>query len=176
MATTTTKTATPKETAEKTAASNGAQKIDFTNMMSFANGAEWAETAKEQFETMMSSFGGNFEDMRAQAEEMTEEMQTRFKTTQDRAAQTNAKLMEAAQEEMSGAVQLASDLTNAKTFADALTVQQSYWAKLFETRMERAREMTEATVEAARETMTPVETPFANFKAFEKFFAFPAKA
>ena len=42
--------------------------------------------------------------------------------------------------------------------------------------MERARALTEATVEAARETMTPVETPFANFKAFEKFFAFPVKA
>ncbi|WDI30293.1 phasin family protein [Hyphococcus flavus] len=176
MATKTTKTAAKKTTAKKTTASNGAQMTDFTDMMSFANGANWAETAKEQFETMMTSFGGNFEDMRAQAEEMTEEVQARFKATQDRAQETNAMLMEAAQEEVADAVQLASDLTNAKTFADALTVQQSYWTKLFETRMERAREMTEATVEVTRENMASVETPFASFKGFEKFFAFPVKA
>lgn len=170
MATTKTaaKKAAPKKTADKA--------FDVTDMMSFANNAEWTETAKEQFETMMSSFTGNFEDMREQAQELAETAQARIKTAQDRASETNARLMEAAQEEMTDAVQFASDLGKAKTFADALTVQQSYWTNLLETRMERAREMTEATVDVARETMTPVEMPFANMKAFEKFFAFPVKA
>lgn len=177
---TATKTAAKKTTAKKTTTAettaetaNGAAATDW---MSFSNGADWAAAAKEQFETMMNSFGGDFEEFRAQAEELTEEVQARVKATQTRATETNAKIMEAAQEEVSSAVQLASDLSGAKTFADALTIHQSYWTKLFETRMERAREMTEVTVEAARETFTPVEVPFANFKAFEKFFAFPAKA
>lgn len=143
---------------------------------SFTNGAEWMDTAKQQFETVMSSFTGNFEEMRDHAQELAETTQARLKTAQERAVATNARLMEAAQEEMTEAVQFASDLGKAKSFADALQVQQSYWTNLFETRMERAREMTETTIEAARETMTPAETPFVNMKAFEKFFAFPAKA
>ncbi len=163
--------ATTKETTAKTAA----PKTEAADMMSFA-GADWTANAKEQFETMMSSFTGNFDGMRAQSEEFAETAQARLKAAQDRAAKTNARLMEAAQEDMTTTVQFASDLGKAKTFADALSVQQSFWTNMFETRMERAREMTEATVEAARETMTPAEMPFANMKAFEKFFPFTVKA
>ncbi len=169
-------TATKKTAAKKTTARNGAAKPETADIMSFGDSAEWANAAKNQFDTMLNAFGGDFEDMRAKAEEMSEEVQARFKATQDRAAQTNAMLIEAAQEEVTDAVQLASDLSGAKTFADALTIQQSYWTKLFETRLERARDITEASVEAARDTLSPVEAPFANFNPFEKFFAFPAKA
>lgn len=165
---TTTKTAAKKATAKKTTAT--------PDMMSIANSTEWTAAAKEQFETMMTAFGGNFDEMREKAEGYAEETQARMKTVQDRAAETNALLMEAAQEEVSSAVNLASELGAAKSFADALTIQQNYWTKLFETRMERARTVTEASVDAARETMTPVEMPFGNFGGFEKFFAFPAKA
>ncbi|WP_425409642.1 phasin family protein [Hyphococcus sp.] len=172
---TTTKTAA-KKTAAKKATAEKKMTDAATDWMSISGGSEWADVAKEQFETMLRSFGGDFEEMRAQAEELSEEMQTRFKSTQERASENQARLMEAAQEEVSGAVQLANELTTAKSFVEALNIQQSYWTKLFETRMERARELTEATVETARETMTPVEMPFANFKAFEKFFVYPAKA
>jgi len=144
--------------------------------MSFGNGAEWAEKAKDQFETMMSSFTGNVDEVRAQNEKLVETAQERIKAAQERAVKTNARLMEAAQEDMTSTVQFASDLGKAKTFADALNVQQSFWKTMFETRMERTREMTEAASEAAREAMAPVEMPFANAKMFEKFFAFPAKA
>ncbi|MEZ5894094.1 MAG: phasin family protein [Parvularculaceae bacterium] len=166
----------------KTAAKNTAEPktetktVEAFDVMSFSNPTEWATNAKEQFDSMMSSFGGNFEDMRDQVEELAETAQERMKIAQERAVQTNTRLMEAAQEEMTSAVQFASDLGKATTFADALTLHQTYWSKLFETRMERMREFTEATVETARETMTPVETPFANMKAFEKFFAFPVKS
>ncbi len=146
------------------------------DIMSFSSAADWTETAKQQFETMMSSFTGNFGDMRAQAEGLAETTQARMKTVQDHAAETNTRLMEAAQEEMTSAVQFANDLSKAKSFADALSVQQSYWTKLFETRMAHAREISERSVATARETMTPIDTPFANMKAFEKFFAFPMKA
>lgn len=165
---TTTKTAAKKATA--------APKKETADVMSFANGADWAVNAKEQFDTMMSSFTGNFEEVRAQSEVFAETAQARLKAVQERAAKNNARLMEAAQEDMSSAVQFASDLGKAKTFADALNVQQTYWKNVFETGMARTRELTEASVEAARETMTPAEMPFANMKAFEKFFAFPAKA
>ena len=168
---------TTKTAAKKTAApATETKAVEMTDVMSFSSPTEWMESAKEQFETVMSSFTGNFEDMRAQAEDLSETAQARMKTVQDHAAKTNARLMEAAQEEMTNAVQFASDLGKAKTFADALSVQQNYWTKLFETRMANVREMTESTVEVARESMTPVEAPFANMKAFEKFFAFPLKA
>ncbi len=172
---TTTKTAAKKAPAAKTQTKT-VEMPDVEDMMSFSNGAEWVEKSKEQFETMMSSFSGNFDEMREQAEELAETAQARMKCVQDCAAKNNASLMEAAQEEMSSAVQFATDLGKAKSLTDAMAVQQSYWTKLFETRMARARELTETTVETARETMTPVEFPFANMKAFEKFFPFSMKA
>jgi len=168
--------ATTTKTAAKTAAAEAAtETVEIAETMSFA-AADWADKAKEQFETMMSSFTGNFDDLRSHGEGLAEEVQARVKANHDRAAKTNARLVEAAKEEMTNAVQFASDLGKAKTFADALTVQQTYWTKFFETRMEHAKEITETTVEAARETMTPVEMPFANMKAYEKFFPFSVKA
>lgn len=140
------------------------------------NSADWAAAAQDQFETALNSFGGDFDEIRTKAEELTEQVQARLTATQEHAAQTNARLMEAAQEEVSSTVQLANDLTNAKSFADALTIQQTYWSNLFETRLTNARELTEKSVETARETFAPVATSFGDTKAFEKFFAFPAKA
>ena len=172
---TATKTAAKKIPAAKTETKT-VEMPDMTDMMSFSNGAEWVEKAKDQFESMFSSFTGNFDEMREHAEELAETAQARIKTVQDHAAKTNASLMEAAQEEMSGAVQFAQDLGKAKTFTDALSLHQSYWTKLFENRMARAQALTEATVETARESFSPVELPFANMKAYEKFFAFPLKA
>ena len=164
-------------TTTKTAAeATAAPKKETVDAMSFANGADWAVNAKEQFDTMVSSFTGNFDEIRSESEKFAETAQARLKAVQERAAKNNARLMEAAQEDMTSAVQFASDLGKAKTFVDALNVQQSYWKTVFETGMARTREMTEATVEAARETMTPAELPFANMKAFEKFFVFPVKA
>lgn len=165
-----------KTAAKKTAAEAETQSETTADVMSFGNPAEWAVKAKEQFETMFSSFSDNFEEIRDQAEEMAETAQSRMKLAHEHATKVNSRIVEAAQEEMSGAIQLASDLGKARTFADALTIQQSYWAKLFETRMSNAREITEAAVSVARETMSPVESPFAaNMKAFEKMFAFPLK-
>lgn len=169
---TATKTAAKKIPAAKTETKT----VEMPDMMSFSAGTEWAEKAKDQFEMIMSSFTGNFDEMREQAEELAETAQARLKSVQDHAAKTNASLMEAAQEEMSEAVQFATELGKTKSFADAVSLHQSYWTNLFETRMARAQALTDATVETARENMTPVEIPFANFKAFEKFFAFPVKA
>ena len=172
---TTTKTAAKKITAPKTETKT-VKAPETPDVMSFSSATDWTTAAKEQFETLMSSFTGNFDDMRAQAEDLSETAQARMKSVQDHAAKTNALLMEAAQEEMNNAVQFASDLGKVKSFADALSLQQAYVTKLFETRMANAREFTESSVEAARETMSPMDTPFANMKAFEKFFAFPMKA
>lgn len=145
-----------------------------------ANAAEdFTAAAQEQFETVMQSFTGNMEEMREKAEEITGAMRERFEKTQKHVADVNAGVMEAARSEISGAVQLTNDLAQAKSFADALQIQQNYWTSLLETRMERAREITEASVDAARETMTPAETSFSAFfdpKTYEKFFPFAPKA
>ncbi len=177
-------TAAPKTTA-KTAAKASAKKADsdvksaLVNESMFKSVEDYTASAREQFETMMQSFTGNMDGMRETAEDLAEEMRDRMKKSQDSIAEVNAGFMEAAQTEVADAVQFANNIAQAKSFADALEIQQDYWTKLFESRMERAREMTEASVEAARGTMAPVETSFTSFfdvKAFEKFFPFSVKA
>ena len=145
----------------------------------FATADDFANAAHEQMETLMTAFTGNSEEMREKAEAMNEEFRARFEKTQQHVSEMNNELMEAARTEMSDAVQFANDLTQAKSVADALEIQRGYFSKLFETRMERAREMTENSVALARETATPANGAFAPYfdtKAFEKFFPFSAKA
>lgn len=128
---------------------------------------EFTAAAQEQFQTAFEAFSGN-----------AEEMQAHFEKAQTQLSETNAELMQAAQTEVSEAVQFANDLTQAKTFADALEVQQAYWTNLFESRVERTRDLTEKTVEATKEVMAPA-TSFGDFfdpNAYTKFFPFATKA
>lgn len=150
-----------------------------TNDNIFATADTFTNAAREQMETLVTAFSGNAEEMREQAEALNEEVRTRFEKTQKHVNEINNELIEAARTEMSDAVQLANDLTQAKTFADALEVQRGYWSKLFETRVERARELTEDSVEFVRENVTPANNAFPTYfdtKAFEKFFPFATKA
>lgn len=180
MATASPKTAAKRatKTAEKTvnaaadaAASNG--------HATFKVAEDFQAAAREQFESAMSAFSGNADEWRERSEEVIDEMRARFEKQQEIATQMNADMVAAAQDEMSDAVQFMNDLTKAKTFADALDIQREYWTSLFETRMERTREMTGASVEAARDSMTPMRTDFGAFfntGAMEKMFRFPTKA
>lgn len=166
----------PAETKAKVAETVSAQS---NNDNMFATADNFANVAREQMETLMTAFTGNAEDMREKAEAMNEEFRTRFEKTQKHVADINNEMMEAARTEMSDAVQFANDMTQAKTVADALELQRSYFTKLFETRIERAREMTENSVALARENTAPAQGAFAPYfdaKAFEKFFPFSAKA
>lgn len=172
---TTAKTATA-QTTEKVAATASKES---TNDNMFAAADSFTSAAREQMETLMTAFSGNSEEMREQAEALNEEVRTRFEKTQKHVTEVNSELMEAARTEVSDAVQFANDMTQAKTFSDALEIQRGYWSNLFETRIERARDLTENSVELAREAATPANAAFSTYfdpKAFEKFFPFATKA
>ncbi len=134
--------------------------------------------AQDQFQKMTEMFAGNSEEFRAQAETLTEEMRARVEKTQKQIADTNAELVEAARAEIADAVQFTNDLTSAKTFADALTVQQNYWTSLFQNRIERAQDMTQNSVDVARETLSPINASFGPMFDQSKMFGafFPSKA
>lgn len=134
--------------------------------------------AQDQFRQMIDAFAGNSEELREQGAAMADEMRARFEKTQKQVADVNADFVAAAQTEVSDAVQFANDLASAKTFADALTVQQNYWSNLFNNRVERTRELTEASLTVARETMTPIGGSMTEMFDPSKMFAkaFPTKA
>lgn len=145
----------------------------------FENAGAFAENAQDYFSEFMTKMSASTEEMREQAEDLTEDMRARFEAQQKRAADVNAEIVEAAKTEVSDAVQFVSDLGQAKTFADALEVQQAYWSNLFETRVARTQDLTAKSVDAAKEAFAPYKTemPTAfDMSAFEKFFRFPAKA
>ncbi|MEO1252755.1 MAG: phasin family protein [Pseudomonadota bacterium] len=162
----------PAKAAEKTA--------ETTPAADFMKPAEdFTATAKAQFEDATAQFSESAEEWREQAEDMAADMRARFEKQQQLAADVNGELMEAAKTEVADAVQFANDLGKAKTFADALEVQQAYFTNLFETRVARAQDMTSKTVELAKDAMRPAATDFGAFfdpAAYQKFFRFPTKA
>ncbi len=145
----------------------------------FETAGAFAENAQEYFSEFVTKMSASTEELREQAEDLAEDMRERFETQQKLAADVNAEIVEAAKSEVTDAVQFASDLGQAKTFADALEVQQAYWTNLFETRVARTQDLTAKSVDAAKEAFAPIKTdmptPF-DMSAFEKLFRFPAKA
>ncbi|MEM9495291.1 MAG: phasin family protein [Pseudomonadota bacterium] len=140
---------------------------------------ELSATAREQFEKFMGDFQGNSEEIREQFEELNDAMQENFDRTRDYVADVSSELTEAARDEVTDAVQFANDIAKAKTLSDALEIQRNYWTNLFDTRVERARDLTNRSVDVARENIEPMtaKTPaMFDTKAFENLFRFPAKA
>lgn len=141
----------------------------------FQSADAFAGAARDQFDTMLSAFNEQAETFRGQTEEVLDQVRGNFEAAQTRLQATNAELMNAARAEMSEAVDFANELARAKTVADALEIQRGYWTNLFETRVERARELTNATVDAARESFEPFSKSMASFSAsspFAKVFPF----
>ena len=139
----------------------------------------FAENAQDYFSEFVTKMSASTDEMREQAEDLTEDMRARFEAQQKMAADVNAEIVEAAKSEISDAVQFASDLGQAKTFADALEVQQAYWSNLFETRVARTQDLTAKSVDAAKEAFAPYKTDMPSafdMSAFQKFFSFPTKA
>lgn len=139
----------------------------------------WGDAAREQYETALKTFNDNAEQFRTQTEEAVESARKGFDAANERMRVAGADAMTVAREEMTEAVDFMNDLARARTISDALEIQQGYWTKLFETRVERARAMTEASVEATREAMEPMTRNYASAfsfaPAFEKFFPFGSK-
>lgn len=139
----------------------------------------WGDAAREQYETALKTFNDNAEKLRTQTEEALETARVGFDAANERMRVAGADAMTVAREEMTEAAEFMNDLARARTISDALAIQQGYWTKLFETRVERARAMTEASVEATREAFEPMTrnyaSAFAFAPSFEKFFPFSAK-
>ena len=136
-------------------------------------------TARDQMEKLVGEFSSNAEDMREQFEDFSAAVQDSLGRTRGFLTDVSSELAEAAREEVTSSVQFANDLANAKTFSDALDIQRTYWTNIFEARADRARELTERSVEVARESMEPFTAKSSAFfenGAFEKMFRFPTKA
>lgn len=144
----------------------------------FASVETMSNAARDQFQTVTDAFTKNAETMRDQAEDMIETFRGSFETARTRMQTVNAELVNAAREETANAVDFVNDLARAKSFADALEIQRGYWSNLFETRVERTRALTNASVDAARETFEPLSKSLSAFganAAFDKFMPFSAK-
>ena len=133
-----------------------------------------ADQARSQFERLYTNFNEQAETFRGQANDMIETVRSNVETTQAHIKSVNAELVEHVRTEMAEAVDFANELARAKTVADAFEIQRSYWTRLFETRVERARGIANASAEVARETIEPfsktLTTAFAP-AGFERFFA-----
>lgn len=140
----------------------------------------FAESARDQYGAFMKSFGANTEEFQERAHEAMDAAREGFETAQSRFQEVNAEAMDAARQEMSEAVDFANELARAKTVADAFEIQRDYWTNLFETRVERSRSLTQATVEAVRETVEPISKTMSpmgafNTPAFTNLFPFAGK-
>lgn len=157
-------------TAKKTAPRRAAKAADEATQT-------FAATARDQFDTLFTAFNDQAEAFRDQSEEFAETVRSNLEAAQSRFQSTGAELMNAAREDLAGAVEFANELARAKTVAEALEIQRNYWTGVFETRVERTRGFTNAAVETARESFEPFSKSYAAFTApsFEKFFPFAAK-
>lgn len=157
-----------RKTVRKTAKAESANAFETANFAA----------ANDQIKTFIEAFAANAETVRGQTEDFLASARENFETAQTRFQAVGADLVSAAREEAADAVTFVNDLARAKTVGDALEIQRDYWTNLFETRVERARELTKASVEAARESFGPAAKSLAampGFAAFEKLFPFGAK-
>lgn len=143
----------------------------------------WSDAARDQYETALKSFNDSAEKFRADAEEAFAATRDGFEAANERIKTVNADLMTAAREEITEAVEFANELARAKSVADAFEIQRGYYTKLFETRSERFRAMTEASADAARAAFEPMTKGYASAfsftpsfpMSFDKFFPFAGK-
>ena len=145
----------------------------------FSAVASWNDAARDQYENALKSFNDSAEKFRADAEEAFAATRDGFETANERFKAVNADLMTAARVEITEAVDFANELARAKSIGDAFEIQRGYFTKLFETRTERFRTMTEASADAARAAFEPMTKSYASAfsfaPSFEKFFPFAGK-
>lgn len=141
--------------------------------------ANFAETARDQYETALKSFNDHAEKVRAQTEDQFAAAREGFETATEKFRTVSTDALAHAREEMTEAVDFANELARAKSVSDALEIQRNYWTNLFNTRVERARAFTEASVEASRSAFEPLNKSFTTAAAFtpsfDKFFPFASK-
>ena len=116
----------------------------------------FSDAAREQYDALLKSLNENAEEFQGRTQEFFDATREGFETAQSRLQEASAEAMDAARQEMTEAVDFANDLARAKTVADALEIQREYWTRLFETRVERTRDATQAAVDAMREVVEPM--------------------
>lgn len=145
----------------------------------FASVNNWSDAARDQYETALKTFNDSAEKFRADTEEALAAAREGFDAANERIKTVNADLMTATQEEFTGAVEFANEIARARSVADAFEIQRDYFTKLFETRTERFRAITEASADAARAAFEPMTksyaTAFSFAPSFDKFFPFGGK-
>ncbi len=145
----------------------------------FGDVSSFADAARGQYETALKTFNENAEKFRVQTEESLVSTREGFEAASERMRAVGAETLTHAQTEMTEAVEFANELARAKSVNDALELQRKYWTKLFETRVERAKTLTQASVEASRSAFEPLNKSFASAfafaPAFDKFFPFSSK-
>lgn len=139
----------------------------------------FSDAARDQFETAMKAFNDNAEEIRTRTEETMSLVRDSFEQAREKMQAVNSEMVAAAREEVTEAVEFANELARARTMADALEIQRNYWTRLFETRVERTRALTQASIDATREMFEPMarntSAPLSAFAGFEKFFPFAAR-
>lgn len=169
-------TARAAQTAEKTAKKT-ADAANQAASDAFAAFETISDTARDQFEAMVNAMTDQSDTLRVQAEEILDNCRDGFESANEKIRSVNAELLSAAREETAEAVEFVNELARAKSLADAFELQQNYWTNLFEARMKRARDLSEASIEAARASFEPFSQSVKTLPAtgFEKFFPFAAK-
>jgi len=142
--------AAPAATTTKKTAKSASPKND-----AFKSVEDFTAAAREQFESLTGALSGSTTELRETAQELSGAARDGFDNTQAHVAEVTAELVESTRNEVSDAVQFTKDLTSAKSLTDALEIQHNYWTNLFETRIERSRDITERSVEVTRANLAP---------------------
>lgn len=165
--------------ARKSAPKGASDFAPFSDVSAFGDIPAFADAARENYETALKTFSDNAEKFRVQTEESLASTREGFEAAGERMRAMGADALTHVREDVTEAVDFANELARAKSVNDALELQRAYWTRLFETRVERARAYTEASVEASRSAFEPLNKSFASAfsfaPAFDKFFPFASK-
>ena len=185
MATATTKSTTARAKSATAAAANGAQTTAKKTASKSADAGEsafaFSNAARDQYDALMSSYSANAEEVQGRTQDFIDATRASFETAQSRFQEVGVEAFEGARQEMTEAVEFTNELARAKTVAEAFEIQRDYWGRFFEGRIERSRSLTQATVEAVRESVEPVAKSVSdaanteNMPSFTSFFPFAAK-
>lgn len=169
--------AAAKKTAARKTVQPAEKAVEAATGDAFASFENISNAARDQYDTFVAAVAENTDTLRDQAEEILETCRGSFETANEQLRSASAELLTAARTETAEAVEFVTELARAKTVADALEIQRDYWTNLFETRVQRARDLTQASFDAARTSFEPLSKSLTAFPAtgFEKFFPFAAK-
>jgi len=172
------KKAAPRAAAPKAAEQASAQ-FDDQAEAAFSIFNSFTEQARGQFESTFGSFNENIETAREQGEEAMAALRETLEINAAKTQEVSAETAELVREDFAGAVDFAQQLAGAKSVADAIEIQSTYWNGVFETGLERTQKATETFVETARASAEPMNKTFGAFSAMTPsmaaFFPFSAK-